>query len=387
LVLPSIFRRPPCLKSLPYLRKRLWQAKWDAKNAKHQHSELIKRRPFLERVLSTAQFTIVLALATLLAQAVQFTYTAYQTRKAEKIKEWKDAVNDVSFDGDSKSASAAVELETFFDDDDHKGEAKAVVATIVPGIRNRLVFDHLFNHLKEVDGWNDPAFRTKVGAQEISVDFMDFARPFFKKRDPVPQPLSTGFRRALSKTLEDDSDPVDLATARWREYQIDTATQYLIDFWGTHKTRSDKEDDKEDYDSVDLRNIILYLDDDKAIELRPPQDKILDFSGADFTNAYLHRVHFGKGTDLRHANFTDADLGEADLSDTTMDGAVVDGANFDNVPKPTNSSWKGVEWWRAEIMSDALCKYLKEEGKGDPLPSQSINDPCLKKTTSASTSR
>src|ERR1700744_2444875 len=58
--------------------------RWEAANAKAQHRELSRKRNFYERILSTTQITIVLALVTLLFQIIQFGYTAHQSRVADE---------------------------------------------------------------------------------------------------------------------------------------------------------------------------------------------------------------------------------------------------------------------------------------------------------------
>jgi hypothetical protein len=331
--------------------------RWEGANAQAQNKELLRRRTFYERILSTTQFTVALAMFTLIAQVVQFGYTAWGTRKSDEEKQWKETVKSVSFDDEAKAISSALALETFFDSKAHQAEAKAMVAVILPYLKNDDAFDHVFVSLLRRDGWEDPCCRVYVVAQSVAVGYAELADVIYGESQK-PVSLQGKYHELVSEELinsgKGEKDQID--RARQIEWQIDTITHGLIDFWRKHGT---KPPGVPEY-SADLQQIIL----------REDGDFIIDLSGVDFGNAYLkgaylRRVRFSKGN-LSGATLTDVDLGEAELEGVRFDGAKVDNANFENVQAFANSSWKGVQWWKAAALSGPLCEYLKHNAERPP---------------------
>ncbi|RSL15753.1 pentapeptide repeat protein [Edaphobacter aggregans] len=339
--------------------------KWEAANAKAQNNEVKRKRSFYERILSTTQATIVLALITLMFQIVQFGYTARQGRLADESKQWKDAVKEVSFDGDSKAVGGAMVLETFFSSDLHSGEAKTLVAVTLPFIKDVNAFDHLFEQLRRRDGWADPCCLIYSVAQSISLSHRELAKSIYKDAK-LPIPSQGLFRINLSSEIEKLTPEASLKIeeARRREWQIDTVTQGLLDFWRENGTRPPQADSADPPYSADLRTLILRLDEDAVVNLSGK-----NFTHVYFKGAYLHNVNFSD-SDLSGGNLSDVDMGSAQLRGTRLDGVVVHGADFDNVTDVEGSSWKGVRWWEAARLSNKLCQWFPEHGEKPESPDQ-----------------
>jgi hypothetical protein len=70
--------------------------------------------------------------------------------------------------------------------------------------------------------------------------------------------------------------------------------------------------------------------------------------------------------DLRGANLSTQDLRNLNLSNTDISGATfadstVVGIDLSNVKTFDDSTWSGVEWWRAKNIGSELLEYLKKE--------------------------
>lgn len=334
------------------------KARWEAANARAQNRELIRRRSFYERILSTTQATIVLALITLLFQILQFGYTARETRKYDEEKQWKDTVKDVHLDDEAKTISSALSLETFFNSKEHSAEARTMVAVLLPYLRNHDAFDHVFIALLNKDGWNGPYCLTCTVTKSVDLEYANLADLKYGGSH-VQFALQGRYREQLSEELINDSWPKDqdIKEAQDLEWQIDTLTRGLVDFWRRHGTKPPTAGS--DY-TADLQTIILRQDGDSVVDLQG-----LDFSRAYFKNAYLRNVRFSNGN-LTGAILIDADLGSASLDGVRLDGAKVDGANFDGVTSFGNSSWNEVQWWNAAAISAPLCDYLKRRFNQPP---------------------
>lgn len=116
----------------------------EAATAEYQNKEQNKRRNFYERILSTTQGAVILALITLLFQIFQFGFTAAGNRQMAREKAWRDSVGMLSFAGDARSVSAALNMETFFESSAHAKDAKSLVASVLPNFQNEAAFDDIF---------------------------------------------------------------------------------------------------------------------------------------------------------------------------------------------------------------------------------------------------
>ncbi len=348
----------------------------EAEKAEYEMRETQKRRSFFERVLSTTQATVALALFTLFAQIVQFAVTSRETRKAEESKEWKDAVRDVSFAGDAKAVAAALNIETFLHSDTYESQAKQLSASVLPYIQDPRAFDEVFEPLVHSAIREHDGSQLYTVANAIAVAYSADADPVYSeaRKSGKPPALWGRYHEELSNLLLRNSPSqnersAEVVEARLREWEIDTVTHGLVDFL------SKQQEDKSWWvrnQGADLRRIILRMDDDAPVDLSG-----LDLEHASLKGSYLRTVSFSKAR-LQETNLDDADLETADLTAARLDGASVSGANLGNVTKFGGSVWNGVAWWTAARLSPELCSYL-----GHLPPSTPDKAPAVVKACSA----
>ena len=347
----------------------------EAANAEAQNAELSRKRVFLERILSATQTTIVIGLITLISQIIQFGYTASENRKAEENKEWNQAVNAVSFDGDAKAVSGDLALETFFQSKNHAEDAGAMIAATLPFVKNENAFDHLLYVLTQQQSPYAVTVQSFTIEKKLSTLYKAEAASLVTT-DGRTTPMQNGYFRT-----EISSQPgADVAKTRRLEWEIDTVTSHLLIIWNTHGThipqheRSLHGDTAKD-DHPDLTDAILRLDDDAMVHMAGG-----DFNRYIFHGAYLHHADLS-GAQLLGADLVGADLGKATLVNAHLDGADVTGANLDEVAEPTGSTWKGVAWWKAYKISAPLCQWL--EHHADAPPKEYAHENCIASATVA----
>lgn len=327
----------------------------EAANAEYQVKEATKRRTFFERVLSTTQATVALALVTLLFQIIQYAYTAHQGRKADESKQWKDALKDVTFTGDPKAVGAALNVETFLRSPEYNARAKAVIAGLLPYVTDVNAFDHLFDSLLQQTSWADDSIQLYATAKSVSVAYATQADAIYAPdhKASIPPALWGRFHQELSNELMDLADKSEfspeVAEAKRREWEIDTITSGLVSFWRKQGTRPRWGKSTE---PMDLQGVILRYDGDAPVDLSK-----LDFRDAYFKGAYLHNASLA-GAQLQNAVLDAADMEHTDLAGTRLDGAKVEGANLGSVTSFNGSVWTNVNWWMAARLSPALCEYL-----------------------------
>lgn len=170
------------LKNLEALTRK---AKAEAEAAEDQNLEQKKRRDFLSRILSTTQGAVLLALVTLIFQILQFGWTASENRKAYKERAWRDAVSSLSFQGGEKSVGSVLNVETFFKSPEHSQDAKALVAGVLPSIKNDEAFDNAFFVLLNATSVTDKTYHVYDTARQISEKYRDEIADQLGSHEPI----------------------------------------------------------------------------------------------------------------------------------------------------------------------------------------------------------
>jgi hypothetical protein len=338
------------------LRASRRKATAEAAKAEYEVTETRKQRNFFERVLSTTQATVALALITLVFQIAQFAYTSREERKAEESKEWKETVMKISFKGDATSVASALAAKTFFTSSAYRADALKVTADIVPFLDDDDAFKQIFESLLSEASPPDDT-EAYEAAQAVSSKYQAIANKFDTPAGIKSVPVAALCDDDLSDILQ--KDPFDLdeknatvVQADRRDDQVDLLTHSLTDSW--HKLGTGPIAKISTLERLFLR----YGPEDgtdsnhKTVDLSG-----LSFQQANFTGAYLCRVNLRNAT-LQNAVLDGAVLRYADLAGTHLENASVNGTDLGSVTSFTGSHWDGVQWWTAASLSPQLCAWL-----------------------------
>jgi hypothetical protein len=177
----------------------------EARNLQLQNAVLAKEQQKTRLPWSTTEFTVVLGLLGFIAGSAEFAWTAWQNRiaarealTANEAKEWRSAVASVDYLGEAKSVGGALTLATYYEDPAHARDARSLVASILPTIKNNDEFDHVFNGLYRNTRWvddDDPQIYTVAKAVRSNMASwpMDFR---FTGILPCRSPLRRDFKQS-----------------------------------------------------------------------------------------------------------------------------------------------------------------------------------------------
>jgi hypothetical protein len=300
---------------------------------------------------------VVLGLLTLLIQVIQFGWTSGANLSASREKAWRDAVGGLSFAGDAKSVSAALNLETFFNSKKHAQKAKALTAAVLPSVENERAFDTIFFDLVHATSSKDESIYLYDVINAISVEYRQQVE---KSGGAITGNLAVSGQigpQRLSAALIASHNATEL------EVKAAERSEYLIDSYshGLETLCKNRIRLLGATNGPNMRDDILFLDGDDPVDLRE-----CDFRATVFTNSYLYKVDLSKA-DLTDAHLENANLGRANLNGATLTNAVVTGANLENAQGDL-SIWKGVDWWQSALLSSSLCKWLKNPASQAPTP-------------------
>jgi hypothetical protein len=301
------------------------------------------------RSIPASQYTIFLALLTLLVQIVQSGCNSAAQRKADEDKQWREAIKTVSFTDGEKAAQGGLVFQGFYESDRYGDDSRAMVASILPVLSNASTFDKIFNNLRRASDFGQAGYLYDVAKSVTTLYSDDYVDSGFSR-----QQSPTFFKQQLSGEKQAATNDL-LHEWKLREWEVDTITRGLIDFWkqvGTRPSSVSKAGSKR-Y-SADLRGIVLRLDDDAPVYLNG-----LDFSNARLTGSYLSHIMFIE-TKLTKANLHHADMSDVDLSKANLDCAILDQTDLSNVTSFESSSWKHTFWSHASL-SAPLRAYLQRQ--------------------------
>jgi len=281
----------------------------------------------------TPSFAVLLAALTLAFQTYQFSHTAKQQAEASLDLQWRESLKGASFRDPGEALASGLAMQSFFESDKYRKQARAVACTLLPKISNRDGFDLVLFDM--VDHGTDESnegqivgvarmlltsqrelYRTKAVKAFRDEASFDAVNSMLDTKNPgdFEQPASDSFEQA-----------------RVGAWELDSASRALEKMWNPNELGLPTPKDKD----------LAYL----ALESHDFHG--LDFSDVDFSNSIFFK-----------SNFKDARLTGANLRGTLVWHVCLSGADLSGITRFEGSKWRDVDWQAAKAISPDLSEYI-----------------------------
>jgi Pentapeptide repeats (8 copies) len=317
---------------------------------------------------SQLNFAVVLALLTLLFQAIQFAATTVLQIRAREDSQWRTAIGTVSLQQGPKALAGALNVQTFYGSNRYGEDARRMVAASLPMIDNPDGFDQVFFDLLRARGEDDQNLIFEI-PRAIGHDYDSL---FDKVSDycnvkPLGVEAPGEFEIVLSAGIKSQAcDDVPFAiksSVMLREWEIDSTTSALAG--KLRQERPMRKGFASWFTSAgsfapNLSMLVLRLDDKAVVNLRDTNLK-----DANFTGAYMAHVDLSKsslaGADLRNADMRFGELGGAQFT-----GAKLAGADLGCAKSTGGSgSWERSDLKGIRALSHGVLEALQSKYAGD----------------------
>jgi hypothetical protein len=281
----------------------------EAARTNQKAGPIFERTQILAKILTPVLpvIAIVLTAGTLLFQIVQFNKTSESQRSSTEDTEWHETMKTVSLQPPSAALVGAFNMQSFLSSDRYGGQARSILATLLPDIEDSSGFDVVFFNLHRT-----------IDSQK-QVELIGIARVVAAKAYDNFNSGNPGSTKTFQEFVQDTSgfyagepNAPNLGLALARSWELDSISHGLSVLWVPNTPRY-----KGSPSGLNLSGIILEN----------------NFSGVDFSST--------------------------NLSSTNFWGATVTNADFGGVSKFDKSNWSDTDWWNASKMSCDLAHYLQ----------------------------
>lgn len=252
---------------------------------------------------------------------------AQAQRLANEDTQWREVLTLAKNTEGPEGAYALTLLQSFFDSDRYKTQAREVTVVLLAGILEPNVFSDNFGALLERTNWDNFNHLKNISRAQLAY--------FYKYRQDSARLED---QRKQSKTglpiLRDDPGFLQTATGT----NVVTTSKGLVQF---------------------LRN---------SLKSRPANIE-LDLNGCGFWEQDVSNMDFGKANlerfDIYDSNLSGANFSGANLDRASIGKSNVKDADFSGV-RASESNWDRTAWWRAKRISPDLLKYLQDKFQFSP---------------------